>query len=211
MSKILIILTLVSGVTFAQDLRQDLRIELSVRIQNMGDELQHVQDQYGIEEAHKELRQKVILALNIIEGSLTVMPDEQIENFIHDRSLSSKEKINFIFKKIREDELEKFLSEMQLAANEKGYEKAFQDLSSSLRSRAYYPGVQPNPNWRAIILLGIVLVVEVTVPTPASAYIAVPLLVLTAWLEVRDFYARQAYEEQADFFLTDPPVLIEQE
>ena len=217
MNKLFFIVFLLSSSVCAQDLKEDLAHQL----EEMGQELQKVQDERGSEEAHQKLvgDVRVILPILIQKGQSHIdsLSEKEVQEclteikknwvgleseedllLISDRSLAAKEKIKILYKKSLEANYEDDLEVLKKEAFNVGYQKVFQDLAQEVRSRGYgYTG--PNPNWRAILLLSSVLLVYAVVPPPVSAYLATTILGVLAYLEVRDFYQRLDEEESIYF------------
>ena len=212
---VLVILLLSSSVC-----AEDFREEFARQMETLGQELQKTQDEQGVCAAHQKLTERVQFALPIlvqrIKGSIDLLSEkeaeatifeiqknhafesEEVALFLSDRSLTDKEKIKTLYEKSLENKNDYDLEMLEAEALKMGYQKVFKDLAQEVRSRGYgYTG--PNPNWRAILLFSSVILVIAVVPPPVSAYLATGILFITAYLEVRDFYQRQADEDPIYF------------
>ncbi|MBI3017968.1 MAG: hypothetical protein HYY62_08290 [Deltaproteobacteria bacterium] len=218
MNRIILILCLLSSPLYAQDFKE----EVAKNLEALGQELQSIQDEKGLEEAHQKLSEKIRAAFPIlvdrIKTQIALLSEAEAQAcvaqiqknvawdwvseedllLIVDRSLTAKEKIKALYEKSLEAQVGDGLETVKKEAFSVGYQEVFQDLARDVRSRGYgYTG--PNPNWRAILLLSSVLVVYAVVPPPVSAYLATAILGVTAYLEVRDFYRRLDDEEPIYF------------
>ncbi len=142
MNKGIFIFLIFVSVTAHAQTHQDYRMHLAVELRALGEKLQEIQDQEGIQKAHGVFdtlsSQQRLFFQKQIKESLGSLTEEKAALIVSDRSLTAKQKLERLQVGSFLEGYQKDVKDLKKQAESEGYKKVFYDLAHTFQDRSYF-------------------------------------------------------------------------
>ena len=215
MKKSIFLFLIFLGIPVQAQIHKDYRMKLALELRILGERLQGVQDQEGIEKAdyvfdtlatqNRLFFQKQIKVLpsvlseKIVDQTLS----EESALILSDRSLTDKQKLERLQIETFLAGYHKDIKALQASAGQIGYQKVFQDLANTIQDRSYFEYQYGKTGFIAAssTMFFVVVYFLAIIPPPLSYMMAIVPAGLFIWM-IWD-YATSPEEKTSDYLL--PP------
>ncbi len=165
-------------------LTEDVWYQMADAIEERGEYFQNIADMSGIEVADLEFQKVVTENLNnilsqasksiegmtedqarvVLENIKSASQPEEVSSLLSDRAMTEKEKIQALYSQYRTENFTEQMQELKSSAFNVGYKKAFSDVASDLRSRAWDDSWDEMDYSWAIVIIGVIAFASVALP-----------------------------------------------
>ncbi|MBI3017969.1 MAG: hypothetical protein HYY62_08295 [Deltaproteobacteria bacterium] len=224
MKKGIVLFLIFVGVPAHAQASKDYRLKLALELHTLGEKLQKIQDQEGLEKAHDAfdtlIAQNSVVFQTQIKEHLSALSEEKavliLEKFktnqtlseesaliLSDHSLTAKQKLEHLQIETFLAGYHKDIKTLQASAGQVGYQKVFQDLANTIQDRGYFDTQYGKAGFIAVSssMFFVVVYFLAIIPPPLSYAMAVVPAGLFIWMM---WDSATSPEEKASDFLLPP-------